>query len=121
MNPTTETTTTIETTTAPVEAPKAKAPAKKAPAAKSAKAKAPAKVKVTGKVGALQISGTGTIAELSEVLSAKAEKTWENPTTTALVNGLVLMGMARKVGNMPSEGKKGRTASIYEFTATVNK
>ena len=130
MKNATENTATVEAT--PATAPAVKVSAKPAPAkaskgktakptTKASKPAAKAKaVRITGKIGAIRITGEGTIADLSEKLSAVDSRNWENPTTTALVNGLVVMGGAKKIGNRPNPDKKrGRTAAIYAFDAKI--
>ena len=124
-NTTTATETQIETTiTAPeatvVKAPKAKAKAKAKPATEASEVKSKPTVKVTGKNGALVINGQGTIAELAPLLTEKTGKTWENPTATAFVNGLVSMGGAKAIGARPNpDQKRGRTAKVYNFSAKI--
>lgn len=123
-NTTTATETQIETTiTAPeatvVKAPKAKAKAK--PATEASEVKSKPTVKVTGKNGALVINGQGTIAELAPLLTEKTGKTWENPTATAFVNGLVSMGGAKAIGARSNpDQKRGRTAKVYNFSAKIS-
>jgi hypothetical protein len=119
-------TTTTETqieTPATVEAPKAskvKAPKAKAPKAPASEVKAKPTVRITGKMGSLAISGQGTIAELAPLLTEKTGKTWENPTATAYVNGLVAMGGAVAIGARPNpDQKRGRTAKVYDFSAKI--
>lgn len=125
-NTTTATETQIETTiTAPeatvTKAPKASKPKAKAkPAAEASEVKIKPTVKVTGKNGALVINGQGTIAELAPLLTEKTGKTWENPTATAFVNGLVSMGGAKAIGARPNpDQKRGRTAKVYNFSAKI--
>lgn len=81
------------------------------------------KVRVTGKNGSLRIHGFGTIKEFASALREKDSRPWENPTATAFVNGLVVMGGAKESGfSAPNpEGKKGRTSKIYAFDAKIGK
>lgn len=98
--------------------PAAKRAPKKSPI--TVEVKATPTVKITGKEGAFSINGQGTIAELAPLLTEKSGKTWENPTATALVNGLVLMGGAVAIGTRPHpEAKRGRTAKVYNFNAKI--
>jgi hypothetical protein len=114
---------TVAAAPAAAKAPKATKPAPKKAAKKSPVAvevKANPTVKITGKEGSLSINGQGTIAELAPLLTEKSGKTWENPTATALVNGLVLMGGAVAIGTRPHpEAKRGRTAKVYNFSAKI--
>lgn len=119
---------TIETPAAPtapavaVAKPKAKSPA--APKATEGETvlKDKPTVKVTGKNGSLKITGQGTIAELAVHLTEKTERVWENPTATAFVNGLVAMGGASAIGARPNpDNKRGRTAKVYQFGASIAK
>lgn len=99
---------------------KAKAPKAKAPAAK-AKAKV-TPLKVTGKVGALRITGNGTVKQLAAALREKDDRPWETPTATAAVNFMVLAGGATPTDQFEDRGgAKGRAARIYSFNFTLAK
>ena len=118
---------TIETPAAPTAPAVAVAKPKKSPAAPKATEgetvlKDKPTVKVTGKNGSLKITGQGTIAELAVHLTEKTERVWENPTATAFVNGLVAMGGASAIGARPNpDNKRGRTAKVYQFGASIAK
>jgi hypothetical protein len=118
--------TTVATVAAPAAAPAVKAKAKRPAASKATEGeivlKSTPTVKVSGKNGSLKITGQGTIAELAVHLSEKTERVWENPTATAFVNGLVAMGGASAIGARPNpDNKRGRTAKVYNFGASIAK
>lgn len=126
---------TIETTTATVEtaanvipAPGNKGGVNVKAKAKASKAKAPAAkakvtpLKVTGKVGALRITGNGTVKQLAAALREKDDRPWETPTATAAVNFMVLAGGATPTDQFEDRGgAKGRAARIYSFNFTLAK
>lgn len=102
---------------------KSKASKAKAPkASKPAQAKS-SPLKITGKAGALRITGNGTVKQLAALLREKdGERPWETPTATAAVNFMVLTGAATPTDQFEDRGgAKGRAARIYSFNFTLAK